>query len=345
MESTMAKPFTLSLLPGVVAPRLKPGWHKRALASEKAAASRRKAMAPQYGNGIANEKAVEYAIWLARRDGVALPEILNGKVEWESCEAGMRPRFVLFLAKDVEPVRIELPHWSYVTPEAVELPFVEWTAPVVAEVTGEARAAVLAALAEHDAALWVEAVAGAYAAPVAWEIPGTDPEAELIPFMHELPAPMLIPALTIVAEYLNVPAATETYPALVLSTETRLSTERDNSGTISTDAREPSAETHPIVALCLSHKAREALFSKVQDGTFPAETGKAAAGAWRLTLEDAKALQDVGSIRLVGMPRKPYTRRAAAPVVSSMAIHVPAFGGLTISHHGDRAAVYHSPSL
>lgn len=223
---------------------------------------------------------------------------------------------------------------------------VETVQPVVAPVAApEAVAPVLAVVVPVDAdeaqAMWCEAVAGAYAAPVAWEIPGTDPEADGI-LVQSIP-PVSVERMdeSMPAEPVLVHlAATASEPAPVLSTGPTLS----EMETVA-DEWEPTAETHPIVALCLSHKARETLWAMVQDGTFPAETGKAAAGAWRLTLEDARALESVGSIRLVGMPRKPYTRRAAAPVVSSPAIHVPAYGGLTISHHAGGAAVYHSPSL
>lgn len=92
-----------------------------------------------------------------------------------------------------------------------------------------------------------------------------------------------------------------------------------------TDAAEwrPSAATHPIVALCLSEKAFEALAERVLDGTFRAAGRDAAGGAWRLTLDDARACADIPSLRLVGMPRKPRTPRAAAPA-KAIATHTPA---------------------
>lgn len=93
---------------------------------------------------------------------------------------------------------------------------------------------------------------------------------------------------------------------------------------VALDTWTPSIETHPVIAYCLSEKAWNALRDRVQDGTFPAPAGAARFGAWRLTLADAQDLQDVGSIRFAGMPRKPYTRRAVAPVSSFVRIHAGA---------------------
>jgi hypothetical protein len=73
--------------------------------------------------------------------------------------------------------------------------------------------------------------------------------------------------------------------------------------------------THPVIALCLSDKARAALFDRLQDGTFPAADRTAKGGAWRLTVADAEECAGLASVRFVGLPRKPYTRRAVAPVV------------------------------
>lgn len=78
----------------------------------------------------------------------------------------------------------------------------------------------------------------------------------------------------------------------------------------------PDESTHPVTALCLSPKARDALFARVQDGTFPADGRAAKAGAWRLSLADAAACAGIPSVRLIGLPRKPRTARAAPPVVT-----------------------------
>lgn len=106
------------------------------------------------------------------------------------------------------------------------------------------------------------------------------------------------------------------------------------------DVWSPSAETHPVIAYCLSHKARETLFARVQDGTFPDDAGSARAGAWRLTLADAEDLRDVGSIRFAGLPRKAYTRRAVEPVAPvSTFVRIPA--GAPFMEAG-RPATYHA---
>jgi hypothetical protein len=74
--------------------------------------------------------------------------------------------------------------------------------------------------------------------------------------------------------------------------------------------------THPVIALCLSDKARAALFDRLQDGTFAATDRTAKGGAWRLTVADAEECAGLASVRFVGLPRKPYTRRAATPAVT-----------------------------
>lgn len=134
----MAKPFVLTLVEGVTAPPCKPGWHKRSLAAERAAAKRRTSVAPQYGDGRANAKAIEYALWIAARDGIALPT--DSKVMWDSCGSQMRPRSVVF-GRGNASVIIDLPHWDYVAPAVVETELLEWAAPVVREIEAEAPAA------------------------------------------------------------------------------------------------------------------------------------------------------------------------------------------------------------
>lgn len=134
----MAKPFVLTLVEGVTAPPCKPGWHKRSLASERAAAKRRTSVAPQYGDGRADAKAIEYALWIAARDGIALPT--DSKVMWDSCGSQMRPRSVIF-GRGNAAVTIDLPHWDYVAPAVVETELLEWAAPVVREIEAEAPTA------------------------------------------------------------------------------------------------------------------------------------------------------------------------------------------------------------
>lgn len=73
-----------------------------------------------------------------------------------------------------------------------------------------------------------------------------------------------------------------------------------------------STDSHPIIAICLSHKGRERLFELVQDGCFPAAKAHGAThGAFHITLQDAQEMGTVSGFRYVGMPRKAYTRRAA----------------------------------
>lgn len=271
----MSKPFTLSLLPGKSAP-LKPGWHKRALAADRAALSRGGRVAPQYGRGTkeVEAKAVQYARWLAARDRIDLPAGAV-RVDWQACSAGMRPFAVVF-GKGAGHVAILLPHWSYVAPEAVAVELLPWAAPVVTE---RPLAPVAAPLDADDIAA---ALALPYGDPCEAELSGTV-EAEPIRDRAE-PAPYAAPApIEAIAE----PVA---------------------------DEWRPSVATHPIVALCLSDKAREALEARVMDGTWPAAGRSAAGGAWRLTLADARDCADIPSLRLVGMPRKPRTPRVVAPV-------------------------------
>ncbi|MGG3810945.1 hypothetical protein ABEV34_04750 [Methylorubrum rhodesianum] len=134
----MAKPFVLTLVEGVTAPSCKPGWHKRSLAAERAASKRRTSVAPQYGDGRATAKAIEYAGWIAARDGIALPG--DGEVVWDSCGSQMRPRSVIF-GRGIGAVTIDLPHWDYVAPAVVETELLEWAAPVVREIEAEAPTA------------------------------------------------------------------------------------------------------------------------------------------------------------------------------------------------------------
>lgn len=296
----MSKPFTLSLLPGKTAPQ-KPGWHKRALAADRAALSRGGRVAPQYGRGTkeAEAKAVEYARWIAARDGIELPTG-GARVQWDACRAGMRPRWVDFGEKR-GAVTIALPHWSYEAPEAVAVELLAWAAPVVTE--RPAAPAVAPLDAEHIA----EALALPYGEPCETELSGT---VEAEPFRDRAePAPYAALA-----------------PIEAIAAESDTKTGANYSDPIPepvADEWRPSAATHPIVALCLSEKAFEALAERVLDGTFRAAGRAAAGGAWRLTLDDARACADIPSLRLVGMPRKPRAPRAAAPA-KAIAMHTPA---------------------
>lgn len=82
-----------------------------------------------------NEKAEEYARWLAARDGIDLSAAQTANVEYGHCAAGSRPMAVAFMAetpdqarrnryltgKPATPVaRIGLPNWDFVADEPVE---------------------------------------------------------------------------------------------------------------------------------------------------------------------------------------------------------------------------------
>ena len=85
-----------------------------------------------------NEKAEEYARWLAARDGIDLSAAQTANVEYGRCAAGSRPMAVAFMAETpdqayrnryltrvpatpITPVaRIELPNWDFVADEPVE---------------------------------------------------------------------------------------------------------------------------------------------------------------------------------------------------------------------------------
>jgi len=69
------------------------------------------------GRALTEYRAVEYARWLAQRDGVVLPAV-TGRADWQHAPglADPRPCAVWFGA-----VRIALPHWDHVEqPPTVE---------------------------------------------------------------------------------------------------------------------------------------------------------------------------------------------------------------------------------
>jgi hypothetical protein len=111
------------------------------------------------------------------------------------------------------------------------------------------------------------------------------------------------------------------------------------------DVWAPTEVSHPVIAYCLSEKAWQALRDRVQDGTFPAPAGATKFGAWRLTLADAQDLQDVGSIRFAGMPRKPYTRRGAVPVAPVSAFVRIHAGAAFMASNPPSPATLHAPSV
>lgn len=71
---------------------------------------------PQSTDG---ERAVEYALWLARRDGIELPANARaiGSAVFERVGKVKRARGVRFGA-----IAIPFPHWDYIERGAVQLP-------------------------------------------------------------------------------------------------------------------------------------------------------------------------------------------------------------------------------
>lgn len=73
---------------------------------------------------------------------------------------------------------------------------------------------------------------------------------------------------------------------------------------------EAIGEARTVTAICASHKARRNLLRRVGDVP-PVYGHSAKGGAFSLTLSEAAAAADVKCVRLIGLPRKPYTRAAA----------------------------------
>lgn len=193
-------------------------------------------------------------------------------------------------------------------------------APVVAPVA--APVALPAPVVALDVETVLEAIGAAYGECAELELAGTFLADAGLVAVEAVPAPLAPVAAP------ELPAVLEAVPVVLEAVEP--------------DVWEPTAETHPVIAYCLSEKAWHALRDRVQDGTFPAPAGAAKFGAWRLTLADAQDLQDVGSIRFAGMPRKPYTRRAVAPVSAFVRIHA---GAAFMASNPPSPATLHAASV
>lgn len=271
----MAQPFTLTLLPDAKPLTLKPGWHKRALAAER---RHNPTTAPQKGNPDADAKAVTYALWLATRDGIAVPgDGAVPKVDWQATQHGWRPRAVAWYPAarpyrpaargmaqpPVEPLlTIELPHWDYEAPAVVETVLLDWAAPVVTETTAPA--------------------------PQAVELPAASVGAKILaPYPPKGNAPLQAP------EAIGEPDPADAVPLAALC---------------ASDDDAPAAPG-PVTALCLSHRARESLLRRTDGRALPTYAAQAKGGAFRLSLADARACAGLKSVRFVGLPRKAYTRR------------------------------------
>lgn len=109
-------------------------WYLAEKAAAARAASKPTRPCDRRPGGNTDAKAREYAHWLLRRDGVDLDALaanvraektvsdraeIEASVEWERCDAGLRPRFVQFelsdrlLRKPLPLARTELPNWSF----------------------------------------------------------------------------------------------------------------------------------------------------------------------------------------------------------------------------------------
>jgi hypothetical protein len=86
-------------------------WIKNAIALHKR----------EMGNPLSSdsERAISYALWLAQRDGIALPDNARsiGCAVFEKVGKVKRARGVRFGA-----IAIAFPHWDYVERGAVQLP-------------------------------------------------------------------------------------------------------------------------------------------------------------------------------------------------------------------------------
>lgn len=380
----MSKPFTMTLNPDARPIKLKPGWYRRAIASERAADKRRVYMAPKARSCEANDRAIQYATWLASRDGIALPDDSKVKVLWESSPAGERPRFVVWSAPKSDPVSIALPHWDYVAPDIIETvdeAQAPWTAPVVRELSGAERAAILDAFACEGMTTWCEAVGPSYADPAPWEVLGTvdapegldgtgpAPDAPEAPPAPTPPAPDApsarkraprkvrgggggggTPAVGIAdvtpAVEIPTPPPVEAIadPVEAIELEPIPSTFGDDEPVLM-----PDNETHPVTVHCHSPRARAAVFERIMDGTFPSDGVQAKAGSFRLTYADAVACDGLPSVRFTGMPRKAYTRRPA-PLPGKITVHrapfhIPAGAFTPAGAMAGMPATLHAPSI
>jgi hypothetical protein len=184
------------------------------------------------------------------------------------------------------------------------------------------RAADREAHAEARAAAWCEAVADGYGQPGAfvigetWEAGADAPEAAAAPSPVK-PDPAPVPP---VAAPIALPAPVEAVahpPVGIADVSAPVGIPSSDPADAMSDAWEPTAESHPVIAVCLSDKARSALFDMILDGTFPARPPVTKGGSWHLTLADALACQGLPSVRFVGLPRKPYTRRHAPEAIAA----------------------------
>lgn len=168
--------------------------------------------------------------------------------------------------------------------------------------------------AEFDQAAWCDAVADGYGEPGAFVIGETVEAGADAPDAAAAPSPVESDPAPVppVAAPVALPAPVEAVahpPVAIADVPAPVGIPSSDAPEAIADAWEPTPESHPVTVLCLSDKAQERLFDRIQDGTFPAADRTAKGGAWRLTVEDARDCADIGSLRFLGLPRKAYTRR------------------------------------
>jgi hypothetical protein len=375
----MAKPFQLTLIEGVTEAPLKPGWHKRALAAEKRSGPR---VAPRKGSSEADANAFAYAKWLLKRDGVDVSKAIaaaiaervtahnadlpmryvkgrrgrlieeraspmasnlfrtSREVVWTQIGKEWRVEAVEWIATDpqgnrVVGYRLTIPGWDF-EPSCVETVDDGDDAPGGSDDSGEAAAPVLAPVAEPDSPIACDgASVDAIPEPV-------DPVPTPSPTPAD-PAPTRVWAVPVVVEWFGLSgAAIEALPPVEGIRTPDVEIVSAPPVEAIPLAWSPDASSHPVVIHCLSDASFDAMARLILDGAFPAETQRGKAGSFRLTLDDALRCERLKSVRLSGMPRKPYPKRT--PVVANPyrvrhGAHTPAVA------IAGRAVTLHAPSL
>ena len=163
--------------------------------------------------------------------------------------------------------------------------------------------------ARPEAPAWfVEAMARPLA-PAEIEPASVAPPIALAPVLAR-PAPSIVvaePEAT--ARPIPVMAIAGADPVMGIAGETHFATEADAGAEITTGA--PSPVSHPVIAVCASHRARGRLLAVVKD-SLPTGEVDSKAGAFRLTEADAVAAAGTPSVRFIrrAMPR--LAKRAGA---------------------------------
>jgi hypothetical protein len=326
----MSKPFQITLIPGAAEPKLKPGWHKRALTASKRFTP---STAPQRGDSRADAKAVEYALWLASRDGLIIPGgDVDTRVDWQPCAHGVRPRAVEWVPARqpyrpaargmaqpavVPLLRIELPHWDYEAPAVIEETLLEWAAPVVTELDASAPCAADSVTAEPIAAAPCSHLEPMELCP-AIGMPCTV-HCGFRPTCVRRDAGAIKgiadgqeSGLQTLASYGKPDDIADPLDAI----------DDEPLAALCSDDDAPTAPG-PVTVLCLSDRSRALVLARTHGRAVEAAGHVAKAGAFRLSLADARACADIKSVRFIGLPRKAYTRSVVAVRTPGVGIQGP----------------------